>query len=221
MNNKSKIQTNVIQLSNDKCYNKFVSIILIVSLFFLVIRFGGIVLNTNELILKVFKIENISITIFASYILWIYLYFCFYQKFYTQVVKEKKEIKENVFRDKFSFLVLNETHKRHKHNFDDFNIHTVHFMPVMSFFISYSPISYYDYGEEKEHEQRSWIIKLTIKHNRKYIFSFLNEIYLKTPIVTLYIIPFYFPIFVFILCFTGNWLGSLKVIFKVISNIKL
>ena len=210
MNNKSNEKlSNDTQLYNDKSYIRYKNIVLAVSVFFLLLRFGAIILDVDLLSVKGFKIINLSITIAALYLVWLYLYLSFYQKYWSIVEKEITKSKEKFFR---------ETHEAHGHDFDWFTIYTIHLSPILNFFISYSPVSFIDHGEKEEHGRRSWVINLKLKRNRKHILPYLAEVYFRGPIVTAYIIPFSFPVLAWSVCMLGDWAGSLKTIIAALSN---
>jgi len=207
VNYKKKSDAN--HLYNEKNYVMRVFVILGICLFFLMMRFGAIFPNLEKIEIKGFKIVNLSKTIAAFYLIWFYLYLSFYQKYWILVRKSIVELKESIFEDKIAFSVLQEIHERHKHNFDWYNIHALKYFKIMQFWISYSPVSFLDHGEEDEHSSRFFIIDLKSKNNRKYITRYLVNVYFQSPLVTSYLIPIIFPILAVIICFTGKWPGSL------------
>lgn len=219
MNNKDTEKlSNYTYLYSDKSYRKNMIIILSVSIFFLMIRFGAIIPDLDKLSIKGFRIISLSKTIAALYLVWLYLYFSFYQKYWSTVKKEIVKSKEKIFKEKIALKILRETHERHGHDFDWFTIYSLSLSPIMNFFISYSPVSFLEHGEEKVHGRRHWVINLKLKRNRKHILPYLAEVYFRVPIVTAYIIPFLFPVFAWIVCMLGDWPGSLIVIFTELSN---
>lgn len=187
-------------------------VILAISLFFLMMRFGAIIPDLEKLEIKGFRILNLSKVIAASYLVWIYLYLRFYQKYWREVKKDITRSKKNIFKDNIAFSILRETHERHNYDFDWFTIHSISFNPIMKFWISYSPVSFLDHGEEYDHGSRHWVVDLKRKNNRKYILPYLVNVYCRSPLVTLYFIPLFFPILAGLICFLGNWPGSLIVI---------
>lgn len=209
---------NYIQLYSDKSYLKDKIIVLAVSIFFLLIRFSAIIPDLEKLSIKGFRIISLSKTIAALYLVWLYLYFSFYQKYWSVVKKEIVKSKEKVFKETTAFKILRETHAKHGHDFDWFRIYSLHFSPIMKFFISYSPVSFLEHGEEEIHGRRHLVINLKLKRNRKYILPYLAEVYFRGPIVTAYFIPFLFPVFAWIVCMFGDWPGSLIAIFADLSN---
>ncbi|MCF8084072.1 MAG: hypothetical protein K9M96_13335 [Deltaproteobacteria bacterium] len=167
--------------------------------------------DSEKLELKGFKILNFSKAIAAGYLIWIYLYFKFYQKYWTGIKKDISKLKEQIFKQNIAFNILVETHERHDHNFDWFYIHSLHLSPIMEFWISYSPVSFSEEGE-RDHGRRHWVIDLKKKGNRKYIFSYLVNVYCRSPLVTFYFIPILFPILAGFICFLSNWPGNLMTI---------
>ena len=59
---------------NGKTYFWDMIVILAISLFFLMMRFGAIIPDLEKLEIKGFRILNLSKVIAASYLVWIYLY---------------------------------------------------------------------------------------------------------------------------------------------------
>lgn len=210
-----EIKTAPDHVYKEKTYIRNMVVILAISLFFLMMRFGAIIPDLEKLEIKGFRILNLSKTIAASYLVWIYLYISFYQKYWRKVKKDITRSKESIFRDNIAFRILRETHKKLNHEFDWFRIHSMSFNPIMKFWISYSPVSYLDHGEEEDHGSRHWVIDLKRKNQRKYIFLYLVNVYCRSPLVTLYFIPILFPILAGVICFVGNWPGSL---IKIITN---
>ncbi|HUU20456.1 MAG TPA: hypothetical protein VMW72_25125 [Sedimentisphaerales bacterium] len=204
---------NYTQLYSDKSYRRDMIIVLAVSIIFLMIRFGAIIPDLDKFSIKGFKIISLSKTIAALYLIWLYLYFNFYQKYWSIVKKEIVKSKEKIFKEKIALTILRETHEKHGHDFDSFKIYSIHLDPIMKFFISYSPVSFLEHGEEEVHGRRCWIINLKLKRNRKHILPYLAEFYFRKPIVTAYFIPFLFPVFAWIVCMFGDWPGSLAAIF--------
>jgi len=202
-----------VRLYNEKTYVRDKIIVLGASVVLLMIHFGAIIPDLNKLV-KGFKIVNQSIMIGFLYLVWFYLYFSFYQKYWSSVKRELKKIKETTFRVKFAFKILHETHERSRHDFYGYNIEGLIFTPVMRFHIFYSPVTLIEEGIEKEHGSRNWIIDLKRKGRRKYILRYLVEVYLKSPIVTSYFIPFAFPVFAGIICMLVDGPGSLKTIYE-------
>lgn len=82
MNSKSNKEIiNDVQLYSDRSYNRYKIIVLAVSILFLMLRFGAIVPDADRLFIKGFKILNLSKTIAALYLVWLFLYLDFYQKY--------------------------------------------------------------------------------------------------------------------------------------------
>ena len=205
-------------LYNDKSYIKYKILILCVSILFLMIRFGAIIPDVNQLVVKGFKIINLPKTIAALYLVWMYIYFSFYQKYWSVIEKEIIKSKKLIFKEKIAQNILRETHKRLGHDFEWFEVNSLHLSSFLQFYISYAPISFPEYGDEQNHGSRGGVIDLKLKCNRKYIAPYLAEVYLRGPIVTAYLIPFSFPIIAWFICMLGGWFGSLSTIFSELSG---
>ena len=210
--NNDKIIAEPDHVYNEKTYIRNVVVILAISLLFLMMRFGAIIPDLEKLEIKGFRILNLSKTIAALYLVWIYLYLSFYQKYWREVKKDIARSKQSIFKDNIAFSILRETHERLNHDFDWFAIHSLSFDPIMKFWISYSPVSFLEHGEEKDHGSRHWVIDLKRKKNRKYMLPYLVNVYCRSPLVTLYFIPIFFPIIAGIICILGNWPGNLMTI---------
>ena len=189
-------------------------IILVISLLFLMMRFGAIIPDLEKLEIRGFRILNLSKALSASYLVWFYLFMVFYQKYWRLVKKDIIKSKQNIFKSFIAFDILRETHEKLDHHFHSFNIHSLSFSPLMKFWISYSPILFSENGEEEDLGDRHWIIDLKKKRNRKHIFPYLLNVYVRSPLVTLYFIPIFFPILAGIICLFGKWPGSLTSIVK-------
>lgn len=205
-------------LYSDKSYIKNKIIILGVSILFLMIRFGAVIPDVDKLFVKGFKIINISKTIAASYLVWLYLYLSFYQKYWNVIEKEITESKKHIFKEKIAKKILRETHEKHGHEFNWFEINAIHLSSKLRFFISYEPVTFEEGGEDEKHGSRHFVIDLKLKHNRKYILPYLAEVYWRGPIVTAYIIPFSFPVIAWFICMLGDWAGSLTTLFSEFSG---
>lgn len=205
-------------LFSEKSYISNIIVILGISIFFLMLRYGAIVPDLDDMSVKGFKIINLSKTIAAAYLVWLYLYLNFYQKYWHVIEKEIARSKENIFKEKIAYKILRKTHEKLGHDFDYFNINSIHKSPKFQFSISYSPVTFEEYGEDKDHGSRFWVIDLKLKHYRKYLLPYLAEVYFRSPILTAYIIPFAFPIVVFFICMIGDWGGSLTTIFSAFSG---
>lgn len=205
-------------LYNHTSYVRDKIIILLVSVIFLMLRLGAIMPDVNNLFMDGFKIINLSKTFAVSYLVWMFLYFSFYQKYWALIEKEIIKSKQNIFKKKIAQKILRETHEKHGHDFDWFEINLLFLGPKLTFLISYSPMSHQEYEENERHSARTWNINLKSKNNRKYILPYLTEVYLRGPIVTAYIIPFSFPVIAWFFCMIGEWAGSLMTIITVLSS---
>jgi hypothetical protein len=209
------IKKNINQLSksgplySDKSYIRYKIMILGVSILFLMVRFGAVVPELDKLAVKGFRIISLSKAIAFSYLVWIYLYFSFYQKYWDAIEKEIIQSKKDIFKEKIAKLILHDTHERRGDDFQGFDIESLHPIRWFQFFISYAPVTFEEDGQEINHGKRSWMINLTLKHNRKYLLPYLAEVYCRGPIVTSYIIPFSFPVVAWFICMIGDWPGSL------------
>ena len=137
---------------HEKGYTRNMVIILSISLLFLMMRFGAIIPDLEKLEIKGFRIINLSKAIAAFYLIWFYLYLVFYQKYWRSVKKDIIKSKKSIFNSFIAFDILRETHERLNHHFHTFNIHSLSFIPIMKFWISYSPIIFSENGEEEDLE---------------------------------------------------------------------
>lgn len=201
-------------LYKDRYYIRYKILILTVSIIFLMIRFGAIAPDVDQITIKGFKIINLTKAIAFLYLVWIYLYVSFYQKYWSAISKEIKTTKEQIFINNFVQNILRETHQSHGHDFEWFEINSLHLSSFLQFWVSYTPLSFPEYGNEEKNGRRGWVINLKLKRNRKYILPYLAEVYFRGPIVTAYLIPFSFPIVAFFVCMVSGWFGGLSTIFS-------
>jgi len=196
-----------VEVYNSKSYVYNMIVILSISLLFLMMRFGAIIPDLEKLEIKGLRVLDLSKFIAALYLIWIYLYLIFYQKYWQIIRKDIIRLKQSIFEANFASQILRETHERNNHDCDWFNIYSLSYSPIMNFWISYSPVSFSEHGEE-EHGKRHWVIDLKRKKKRRYIVPYIIDVYFKSPLITLYYVPILFPILAGVLCLSGKWPGS-------------